>query len=51
MIETCCYDSPQALFHPDFISLVVAKSQGRRTVIISANATHAQALKTPTSTS
>lgn len=46
MIETCCYDSPQALFHPDFISLVVAKSQGRRTVIISANATHAQALKT-----
>lgn len=44
-IETVCYDAPHALFHPQFMDQLVQNAQGRRTVIISANAHHANALK------
>lgn len=45
MIETVCYDTPHALFHPEFINHVISQAQGQRTIIISANAHHAQTLK------
>lgn len=45
MIETFHYDTPQALFHPAFIEQVVQNAQGRRTIIISANAQHVRTLK------
>ena len=44
MVKTYVYDSPHALFHQSFIDHIMEHANGRRTVIVTANAQHAKML-------